>query len=202
MKKYYLTAALAGIAVNFTLFAIKLYVGNASYSLTIYCDAVNNMGDTFSCILALLGFIFALRFKDEVRSKRTQSLIAFVISIIIAVTGLFFAYRGLDRLMYPTGVVYNTKYAWLIACSIFAKAALGALLVWLNKKSPSPIISALALDSFLDCLVTLFTLMGMLLVTRVNFAFDAYFAFLCGGIITVQAVRCIIKESKYLIIGE
>ncbi len=202
MKKHYLTAAIAGIAVNFVLFTVKLYVGNASYSLTIYCDAVNNLGDTFSCVLALLGFILALRFGDDLRSKRTQSLIAFVISLIIAFTGLFFAYRGLDRLLYPSGVVYNTKYAWLIVSSVFAKAALGVLLVRLNKKSPSPIISSLALDSFLDCLVTLFTLTGMMFVTKVNFAFDAYFAFLCGGIITAQAVKCIIKETKFLITGE
>ena len=200
MKKYYFTAGIAGIVVNFLLFAVKLYVGNASFSLTIYCDAVNNLGDTFSCMLAMLGFVFAVKFGDDIRSKRTESLITFVISMIIAFTGLFFVYRGLDRLMYPSGVVYGNKYVLIIIGTIFAKAALGALLVRLNKKSPSPIIAALALDSFLDCFVTAFTLMGMTLVTRVNFAFDAYFAFLCGGIITAEAIKRIVKETKFLIL--
>ncbi len=202
MKKYYYTAGIAGMLTNFLLFCIKLYIGNASFSLTIYCDAINNLGDTFSCGLAMLGFLLALKYSDSLRSERAQSLVAFVISIIIAVTGLFFVYRGLDRLMYPSGVVYTKKYLWLIAASIFVKAALGTLMIRLNKKAASPIISALALDSFLDCFVTVFTLMGTVLITKVNFAFDAYFAFLCGGIIFAQAVRCIVKESKFLINGE
>ena len=202
MKKYYYTAGIVGIAVNFILFNVKLYIGNAAYSLTVYCDAVNNLGDTFSCGLAMLGFVLALKYGGDIRSKRAQSLMAFVISIIIALTGIFFVYRGLDRLMYPAGVVYNTKYTVLVIGTIVIKAALGILFTYLNKKAPSPIIAALALDSFLDCFVTLFTLMGMVLVTKVNFAFDAYFAFLCGGIIAAEAIKNIVRETKFLITGE
>lgn len=202
MKKYYYIAGISGIAVNFLLFLVKLYVGNAAFSLTIHCDAINNLGDTMSCVLAMLGFVFAIKFGEDIRARRTQSLIAFVISIVIALTGLFFVYRGLDRLMYPSGIVYGGKYHAIIIAAIFVKAALGALMVYLNKKAPSPIITALALDSFLDCLVTAFTLIGMVLVTRVNFAFDAYFAFLCGGVITAEAIKCVTKETKFLISGE
>ena len=203
MRKLFFSAGIIGIAVNFLLFLTKLYVGNAAFSLTIYCDAINNLGDTLSCALAMLGFVFALKFGEEdIRSKRTQSLIAFVISIVIALTGIFFIYRGLDRLMYPAGVTYNGRYNLIIICAVLAKAVLGAIMVYFNKKAPSPIIKALALDSFADCFVTIFTLMGMVLVTKVNFAFDAYFAFVCGAIITVEAIKCITKETKFLISGE
>ncbi|MBE6719424.1 MAG: hypothetical protein E7571_02055 [Ruminococcaceae bacterium] len=198
MKKYYYTAGIVGTAVNFLLFIIKLYIGNAAFSLTIYCDAVNNLGDTFSCLIALAGFVLAVKLGGR-RSLRTQSVAAFVISIIIAMTGFFFVYRGLDRLMYPAAVLYTPKYAALITATIFVKLGLGFLFLHLNKKSPSVIIKALALDSFLDCFITLFTLMSMVLITKVNFAFDAYFAFICGTAITVEAVRCIIKEAKFLI---
>ncbi len=198
MKKYYYTAGALGIAVNFLLFMVKLYVGNAVFSLTIYCDAVNNLGDTFSCVIAMLGFYLAVKLGGR-RGARTQSLAAFVIGIIIAITGLFFVYRGLDRLMYPAATSYSLKYVAVIVSTVFVKAALGGAMVFLNKKSPSPITKALALDSFLDCLITLFTLISVVLVTKVNFAFDAYFAFICGGAITVEAVRNIVKETKFLI---
>ncbi|MBQ9517146.1 MAG: cation transporter [Eubacterium sp.] len=198
MKKYYYTAGITGLAVNFLLFAVKLYIGNASLSLTIYCDAINNLGDTFSCAVAMLGFVLAVKLGDK-RSLRAQSLAAFVISLIIALTGLFFVYRGLDRLMYPVAVSYTYKYVAVITGTIFVKLILGAVFVKLNKKAPSPIIRALALDSFLDCFITLFTLMSTVLIAKINFAFDAYFAFLCGTAITVEAVRCIIKEARFLI---
>ncbi|MBR0413216.1 MAG: cation transporter [Eubacterium sp.] len=198
MKKYYYTAGITGLVVNFLLFAVKLYIGNASFSLTVYCDAINNLGDTFSCGIAMLGFVLAVKLGDR-RSLRAQSLAAFVISIIIALTGLFFVYRGLDRLLYPAAVSYTGKYLAIIIGTIFVKLALGLIFVKLNKKAPSPITKALALDSFLDCFITLFTLMSSVLITKVNFAFDAYFALLCGTAITVEAIKCIIKETKFLI---
>lgn len=198
MKKYYLTAGISGLIVNFLLFAAKLYVGNAAFSLTIHCDAINNLGDTFSCLLATLGFLLAVKLGGR-RSLRVQSLASFVISLIIAYTGLFFVYRGLDRLMHPAAPMYTGKYSVIIVLAVFAKLLLGVVMVKLNKKAPSPVIRALALDSFADCFVTAFTLMNMLLTDKVNFAFDAYFAFVCGAVITAEAVKCIIKETKFLI---
>ena len=198
MKKIFLTAGITGLIVNFLLFTAKLYVGNAAFSLTIYCDAINNLGDTFSCLLATVSFALAVKLGGR-RSLRVQSLASFVISIIIAITGLFFIYRGLDRLMYPAAPMYTGKYKLIILAAVLAKLLLGFVMIHLNKKAPSPIIRALALDSFADCFVTGFTLMNMLLTSRVNFAFDAYFAFVCGAVITAEAVKCIIKESKFLI---
>ena len=196
-KKLAIWAGIIGCAVNFCLFLTKLYIGIASNSLAIYCDSINNLGDTFACVVAILGFSLSLKL-GKAESERAQGLADFVISLLIAVCGIYFIYNGIDRVFYPLAISYSLRYAAVIASTIFVKIALGVFFFLANKKSPSPILKALLLDSFLDCFITLFAIMG-LLVYKINFAADGYFAIICGIAITVSAVKNIIGESKFLI---
>lgn len=201
MKNKALAVCAAGIAVNFLLFATKVYVGIASSSLSVYCDAMNNLGDTFACSVAVMGFALTKKL-DEIRSRRAQSLSTFVIGLVIAVTGIYFAYNGAERLFYPLPVAYMDIYAVAIIASLAVKALLALFMHLSNRSIGSAAIRALALDSALDCLITLFVLMSLFLVQRVNFAVDGIFALVCGVIITISAIRNIIAQTKYLISGE
>ncbi len=198
MKRAGFIAAAIGAGVNFGLFLLKLYIGISSNSLAIYCDSVNNLGDTLACGVALGGFFWMKRLGER-QSLRAQSLFTFIISIFIAVTGVFFLYHGTERLMYPTPVSYLVKYAVLLALTIAVKLVLGLTFRAFHKKAPSPVLKALELDSYLDCFVTLAALMSLVLVERVNFAVDGMLAIAAGGFITVSAIKNILQESKYLI---
>ena len=198
MKRSVPASVVIVATVNFLLFLTKLYVGVATNSLSVYCDAVNNLGDTFACGLAVLGFALSRRMETR-RAGRTQSLLTFVISIVIAVTGFYFAYNGLERLLYPLPVSYSAGYAAAVGATIGVKLLLALLFRHANKTTPSPVLRALTLDSVLDCFITLFAWMGLFLIVRVRFAADGLFAILCGAVITVSAVRAVIAEAKYLI---
>lgn len=198
MKNAGITATSIGLMVNFLLFLTKLYVGLSSNSLSIYCDAINNLGDTFACIIAIFGFVLARKMID-IRAKRTQSLMTFVISIIIAVTGGYFIYNGIDRLFYPLPISYMKNYAVIIIATIFVKIIMGAMFIVFNRKSSSPILKAMAMDSFLDCFITLFTVIGLFLIVKVNYAVDGIFAIVTGAFITISAIKNIITHAKFLI---
>ena len=197
-KKTALAAGLTGFGVNFVLFLAKLYIGIASNSLAVYCDAINNLGDTFACVIAILGFSLAFRLGER-ESLRAQSLADFVISLLIAICGIYFIYNGADRLLYPLPVSYSTRYAVIISATVFVKIFLGVFFYHINKKSPSPIIKSLLLDSFLDCFITLFAVLGLFLSNKIRFAIDGYFAIFSGIAITASAIKSIINESKFLI---
>ena len=198
MKNVKVLAAASGLALNFLLFGVKLYVGISSASLSVYCDAINNLGDTFACIIALLGFLMLKRLSER-QSDRMQSLCTFVISILIAATGIYFVYNGLERFMYPLPVQYANVYAITIAVTVLVKIGMGFMFRMFDKKSPSPVIKALSLDSFLDCFITLAALMSLVLIRRVNYAVDGVFAIITGSIITASAIKNIISQTKYLI---
>lgn len=198
MKRFGLFAGAIGLFANFGLFLAKLYVGISTNSLAIYCDAINNLGDTLSCIVAIIGFVL-IKKMNERKSSRTESLFTLFISLVIAFAGIYFVYNGVDRLLYPLPVSYTKKYAIIIILTIFAKIIMGIMYAIFNKKEESPVLKALVLDSFLDCLVTAFALMSLFLITKINFAVDGIFAMITGTIITISAIKNIISESKFLI---
>jgi divalent metal cation (Fe/Co/Zn/Cd) transporter len=198
MKGAGIKATIFGITVNFLLFLVKLYIGISANSLPIYCDAINNLGDTFSCVIGLLGF-FLIKKLDETKSLRAQSLCTFIISLVIAVSGIYFVYNGIERTIYPLPINYTHKYVYAISATILVKIIMGIVYHLFNKKQKSSVLSALVLDSFLDCFVTAFALMSLVLVTKINFAADGVFAIVTGLIITVSAVKNLINETKYLI---
>ena len=201
LKKPAFWAGITGCAVNFVLFLTKIYIGIASGSLAIYCDAINNLGDTFACVIAIMGFALCLKLGEK-ESDRAQGLADFVISLLIAVCGLYFIYNGAERLLYPLPISYSSKYALIIIATVFVKIFLGIFFYFINKKYPSPVFKALLLDSFLDCFITLFAILGLFLSNRINFAVDGYFAVFSGIAISVSAIKNIVKESKFLITDE
>ena len=198
MKKYSLCAAGCGLFLNFALFVTKLYIGISSGSLTIYCDAVNNLGDTFACGVALFGF-FMIKKLGEKQSERAQSLCTFVISLLIAATGIYFVYNGLERMMYPIPVRCAATHVAVLSVTVGVKIAMGFMFRAFNKKEPSSVIRALSLDSFLDCFITLSAIMSLVLITKVNYAVDGVFAIITGGAVTVSAIKNIVQETKNLI---
>lgn len=198
LKRQNLILAYSGIVLNLCLFFVKLYVSVSTNSLAIYCDGVNNFADVLACGVAVGGIYMALHLGGE-RGKRAQSLFSFVIGLFVAVAGAYFAYSGIERLMYPIQVTYAANYAFLILVTAAAKLIYGIFAMICNKKHPSPIICALAKDSVLDCAVTAITFVGLVLVTKINFALDGLLAILIGVSICISAIKNIIEQSKYLI---
>ncbi len=200
MGKVGIKTALFGFITNFILFLLKLYIGISSNSLSIYCDAVNNLGDTLSCIIVLVGSVFILKL-DETRSNRMQALAGFVIGLILTVTGFYFAYNGLERCFYPVKISYLKIYALLLAVTIAVKFIMGIIYFKVNQKNSSPIFRTLILDSFLDCAVTAITLIGFTLTIKINFAVDGIMAIVIGTIVAISAAKEIIAQAKTLING-
>lgn len=198
MGKTGVKTAVFGFTLNFALFLIKLFVSISSGSLAIYCDGINNLGDTLSCIIALIGFILAIKLNER-KNSRAQALASFVIGLILAVTGEYFAYNGVERFLYPVQISYSFKYAILIAVTVIVKLIMGIVYLSVNKKDPSPVYKALITDSFLDCVVTACTLMSLTLSVKINFAIDGIISVIIGIAVAVSAIKSIIEQSKYLI---
>ena len=198
MKNILLKACGIGLAVNFFLFCVKLYVGLSANSLAVYCDAVNNLGDTFSCALGIFSGVMAVRLNAR-SASRLQSLCGFVIGLLIAATGIYFVYNGIQRLMYPLPVAYSHIYAVVIAATIGVKSLLGFAFLRFYRNEASPVLKALATDCFLDACITASILVGLVLAVKVNYALDGVLAVISGTAITVSAIKNLVREATYLV---
>lgn len=199
MKKAGISACAVGAAVNFLLFLTKMYIGISSGSLSIYCDGINNLGDVLTCSAALAGFFFIAKLNDEGKGRRAESLLSFVINLIICAAGVYFAYSGIERLLYPLPVSFSVKYAVIISAAVIVKILLAVIFIALNKKAPSNVLRALILDSMLDSAVGLVTLVSLFISIKINYAADGIFALIIGITITAFAVKSVIRESKFII---
>lgn len=183
------------LAVNIMLFAVKLYIGLSSNSISIYSDGINNLFDGFSSLAAIICVYIAGR-ADKLFSTaladKTEQLITFAISCSVFGVGLIFLYNSAERLMYPAPVWFSVKYFVLL----FSTAAVKLLMYFILKrqasKHSSSIIKIMSTDSLADFFVTSVTVLTLLLSHKGGISIDAF-----GGIaISIMIIASSLKSLR------
>lgn len=131
---------------------------------------------------------------------RTQHLLGFVMSVVVAVSGFYFAYNSLERFVYPTPVNYMEKYLWLIVGTTLVKLFMIFVFRFLSKKAESPVIKVMAVDGVLDFFVSGVTVLTLVLTKSGGYAYDALCGLIIGIIIMVGAIRLVISSVKAIIL--
>lgn len=198
MEKLGIKSAIFGFLSNFFLFLLKLYIGISSGSLAVYCDSINNLADTLSCTIAFAGFILIMKL-DEKRGTRVQALSTFVISLVLMITGAYFAYNGMERTLYPINVSFSKIYFILLILTVFVKILMGIVYIYVNKKHSSTVFKGLIVDSFLDCAITLAAILGFTLSVKINFAIDGIISIIIGLAVAISSVKTAYSQAKFLI---
>ena len=192
-----------GCAVNFALFFIKLYIGLSTNSIAVYADSLNNGLDTVSCTTAFAG-IALLTKKTSPRYPygfgRAQDLTDFFMSVSVIVTGFYFGYISLERLMYPVPVWFSVRYAVIIGVTAAVKALLGVFFRIAHKRVKSGTLKAMSFDSFLDFFITVSTLISMTLSDKAGFSLDGVIGIVIAVIMTVQGFR-LLKDVCGVLLG-
>lgn len=184
------------------MFFTKLYIGLSANSISIYSDGINNLFDCLSALISLLCLSF-LASRRDISSKsyisKTEDLLTFIISVIIAFTGFYFAYSSVERLMYPTTVSYRTKYLYILIATAVAKLFMFAVLKTLNQKGNSDILRVMSVDCILDFFITSVTVMTLLISTYGTYAADALCGVVISVVITVSAVKTMLTSCRKLV---
>lgn len=206
MKKinYGSAVAFVGSAVNLALFLVKLYVAHSCNSLSIYLDSLNNAMDSLVCIAAGVGFICAE--KQATKNYpfgfgRTEGVVNFLVSVIILITGLSFAYSSLGRLMYPLPISFSVKYAAAVLLTVPVKLLLLLFYKRAGKRTASPLLGSLGLDSILDFFITLCSFAALTLSNAVGFSVDGVAGVIISVILIVEGVKSV-RDSLGILIGK
>jgi cation diffusion facilitator family transporter len=190
------------LIVNFLLFGVKLYIGLASNSISIFSDSVNNLFDALSLLLTfavLRGMLSAADPNTADLLQRTEQLLSFLISAAVVFTGLYFAYSALERFMYPAPVWYTPLYLGALIVSAAVKLGLFWALRAANRRRSSQVLGTVSLDSLLDFFITVFTVLTLLLSGAGHFSFDALFGLVISAAITVSGVKILLRAASSLI---
>lgn len=153
--------------------------------------------DTLSLCLAIVGISFINKpatTNFQHGFGRMEDLTSFVMSLIMTVAGLGFAYTSLIRILSPIPVWYFTKYAVIIGVTCIVKLFLGVVFSIRYKKENSTVIKTVMLDSFLDCGITAVTIVSFTLSNYIGFMFDAFLGLVISIIIAIAGIKLIISS--------
>lgn len=183
-----------GLVSNLFLFGIKLVASLMSGSISIVTDAMNNLGDSASSVITLLGFRAASKPADKEHPfghERSEYISGLIISIIIIYVGLQFLSTSINQIMHPTPLNTSTLVFVLLIVSIVVKVLQGQFYRKMAKEIQSNTLQNSAQDSINDVYITTMVLVSSLLETWTGWQIDGYAGALLSIFIIYSGIQAI-----------
>ena len=203
-KKTGYFVSITGIIFNILLSAAKLTIGIFVHSIAIMADAVNNIFDTISSVITLLGFKLSEKPADREHPYghgRLEYISGLVISIIVIIIGLQFIKSSFLRILHPDIVKFDLASFIIMLLSIFVKVFITFLNKGAGEMIDSKAMKATSIDSLGDVFTTMVVIVPMISSLFTTVQVDGYFGILVSLMIIKNGIE-MIKETIGPIIGE
>ncbi len=202
--KYGKLSGVVGIVANIILFLAKLTVGLLTTSVSIIADALNNLSDSASSIITLIGFKFAEKPADSEHPfghGRYEYIAAFIISVFIFLMGFEIGMTSLDKILNPQEITFGIVPVIVLVASILVKLWLFLFNRKIGKIINSPAMKATAADSLSDCFSTFAVIIGIVIYSLTSINIDGYIGLLVAILIFISGINTI-KETITKLLGE
>lgn len=117
-------AGVFGLVCNLMLAAAKCAIGLISNSIAVAADGVNNLTDSVSAVLSILGFRLEAVEEDRIHPYghgRIEYVTGFVISLLILGTGLGVGKEAVKSVLHPEAVSVSALTIGVLALSVAVK---------------------------------------------------------------------------------
>jgi len=201
-ENYGKLAGIVGIATNLILFLIKIIAGTLSGSISITADAVNNLSDSGSSIVTLIGFKISGKPADEDHPfghARMEYISGLIVSFIIMVLGFELAKSSIEKIIHPQ----TPQFSWLVAAIMLVSVLMK---LWqclfyrkIGKLIDSSALIATSLDSRNDILATSSVLAATVITSVTGFNLDGYMGAAVALFIMISGIRLIMDTASSLL---
>lgn len=202
-EKYGYLGALVGIFVNALLFGIKLAVGLLINSIAVTADAFNNLSDTASSLITMLGFRLGNRPADEGHPfghGRIEYFSGLIVSILVLYVGVQFMVSSFQRILSPTPLEFQWVPVVLLILSIFSKIWISGFNNTIGHRINSSALKASALDAKGDVMISSTVVAGLLFSRFTGFEIDGFVGIFVAGMILKSALE-LIRETINPLLG-
>ena len=166
-----------GIFLNILLFGFKLAAGLISGSIAITADALNNIADSGSSAVTLIGFKLAGKKPDPTHPfghGRLEYVSGLIVAMAIILMGFELGITSVKKIFNPTEIDFSVLIIVILAVSITVKLSMFFDGLHLAKKLDSPAIKATATDSISDVVATSVVLVSTIISRFTDFNADAW----------------------------
>ena len=193
-----------GILCNVFLFGIKFVIGIIVNSVSIQADAINNLTDAGSNIIAIFSFYLSNKPADKDHPfghERTETIASLFVGLMIGFLGIEMAKESFGKILSPDTIDFRLVTVFILIISILVKLWMYLYNKSLSKKYESTMLEATALDSISDVIGTSAVLVSTVISPFIGFNLDGYMGVIVSAIILYNAYG-LIKEVVNSLLGE
>ena len=197
-------AGILGIICNLILFTTKLTIGLLMNSIAISSDAFNNLSDTGSSLVALIGAKLSGKdpdFDHPYGHGRFEYIASLIISFIIMLVGVELLKSSFDKVLHPEGITFNIWLMVILMLSILMKVWMFSYNRYIGKKIDSGVNRATAADSLNDVFAT----SAVVITTIIGKIFDLHLDGYAGVVVSLLIIWAgfnIAKDTVNVLLGK
>ena len=201
-RKYGNFAGAVGIVTNLLLFTAKIIVGTLACSIAITADAVNNLSDSASSIVTLVGFKISGKPADSGHPYghgRMEYIAGLIVSFIIVIIGYQLTASSVGKIVHPVEARFDVYTVVVLAASIAVKVWQTLFYRKVGRRIDSLTLLATAMDSRNDVLATASVLAAAMATMATGFNLDGYMGAVVGLFIIVSGFRLTMETISPLL---
>ncbi len=195
--------SLISIVANVALAAFKAVAGLAASSISIILDAVNNLSDSLSSIITIIGIKLAGKKPDKKHPYghgRIEYISASIISAIILYAGFTALKESIVKIINPTRPSYSNLTLVILSAAIIVKLLLASFVKKAGKKAMSKALEASGDDARNDALLSASVLASALAMRFFGLSLEAYVSVLISVFIIKSGIE-MLKDTFDDILG-
>ncbi len=203
-EKKIVKVSMQGIFMNVFLVAFKALVGFLANSIAIILDALNNLSDTFSAIVTIIGAKLSNKAPDKEHPYghgRIEYFAAVVVSIVVIIAGIASLRESILKIFEPAELNYQWYTLLVIIIAIVAKYIFGKHAKKVGKDINSQSLVATGADAYMDAVLSFTTLVGAIINLTLGLNLEGYLGVLISIMIFKSAFG-ILKETIDSMIGQ
>lgn len=202
-RNYYgFISSLIGIVSNFTLFLIKYILGMISFSIAIKADAFNNLFDSLSSLIALIGFKLSDKPADlehPFGHARFELISDLLVGLVISSFGFIFAYSSISKLSGNNELKFSLITIVLLVFTTLVKLWQGSFYKFVARDIDSSLLMTTASDSYNDVLINITILLAILCQYIFKIQVDGLLGLILSIYIIITAVSSVFDAIKDLL---
>lgn len=195
-------AGAVGIVTNFLLFLMKIIVGTAFHSVSVTADAVNNLTDSGSSVVTLIGFKMASKPADEKHPfghARIEYLSGVIVSFIVIFLGLQLGMSSIEKILTPEENALTPVALVVLVISILAKLWQCLFYRKVGRMIKSESVEATSKDSRNDVIATSVVLLGAVITMLTGVNLDGHMGAAVALFIVFSGVQLTISTADPLL---
>lgn len=202
-ERYGKFSGVVGIVTNLLLFAMKAVTGAVTGSISIIADAVNNLSDSASSVITLVGFKLSAKPADREHPyghARIEYISGLIVSFLILFLGFQLLQESVGKILQPEEAAFSPAAIVVLVLSCAMKGWQCLFYRKVGRRISSPTIEATAADSLSDVVSTAAVLLGLIVSSVAGFNLDGYMGVIVALLILWTGIK-VVKETSDPLLG-